>query len=173
MEDNIMRYTENIEICDVCGKRFSGIAVNIHGSYEYIRHTNFSNNIGVLFARTKNIPKEDRADAIVKEFFSISHAVSKTELIEFLECFKHYRYDDKDLLNEVFQKIQHEIDNMLDLDEVKEIISTKILNNMNDGTAAQVLREIIFDDDNDIDWEKVGDIIIKYMPEINNDKFHE
>lgn len=118
MEGNIMRYAENIEVCDVCGKKFNGVAVNRHGSYEYIRHTNFSNNIGVLFARTRNIPNENRADAIVKEFFSINDDASKSEIIEFLECFKHYPYDDKDLLNEVFQKIQYEIDHMLDSSEV-------------------------------------------------------
>lgn len=114
-----MRYTNIIEVCDVCGKKFNGVAINNHGSYEYIRHTNFSNNIGVLFNRTKDIPKEDRADAIVKEFFSNNDDASKTEIIEFLECFKHYRYEDKDLLNEIFQKIQHEIDYMLDPDEIK------------------------------------------------------
>lgn len=160
-----MRYTNTIEVCDVCGKKFNGVAVNNHGSYEYIRHTNFSNNIGVLFARTRNVVRGNRADAIVEEFFSINDDASKAELIEFLECFKHYHYDDKDLLNEVFQKIQHEIDHMLESDKVKEIISTIILNNMSDGSAAQTLREIIFDDDNDIDWEKAGEVIIRNMPE--------
>lgn len=108
-----MRFVTVNEVCNVCGKKFYGNPINVHGSYEYIRHTNFSNNIGVLFGRTKDIPKEKRASAIVEEFFAINDDASKTEIIEFLECFKHYSYDDKELLEEVFQKIQAKINMML------------------------------------------------------------
>lgn len=110
-------YIETHEICRVCGKRFYGVPVNIHGSYEYINHTNFSNNIGVMFARTKGLPREQRADAIVKEFFidfidGNDDKVNKKDAIEFLECFKHYKCDDKELLEEIFDKIQIKIDSM-------------------------------------------------------------
>lgn len=107
-----MRYTESVEVCDVCGKRFFGSSINIHGSYDYINHTNFSNNIGTLFAWTKELSGSERVDAIVEEFFNDDEQISKEDAIEFLECFKHYNYPDRQLLNEVFKKIQDRIDNM-------------------------------------------------------------
>ena len=66
-----MRYTQTVEICSVCKKKFYGMPINVHGSYEYIHHTNFSNNIRTLFARTKNISRNKRVDAIVKYFFKM------------------------------------------------------------------------------------------------------
>ena len=108
-----MRYTQTVEICSVCKKKFYGMPINVHGSYEYIHHTNFSNNIRTLFARTKNISRSKRANAIVKYFFQDGNEkISKTDAIEFLECFKHYKHDDKELLEEVFEKIQNRIDVM-------------------------------------------------------------
>ena len=50
--------------------------------------------------------------------------------------------------------------------EVKEIISVEILKRMQDQSAAKVLREILFDNDNKIDWYKVSDSIIENMPEL-------
>lgn len=50
--------------------------------------------------------------------------------------------------------------------EVKRIISVEILNRMKDQSAADVLREILFNEDNKIDWEKAGFSIIKNMPEL-------
>lgn len=107
-----MRYTKTIEICNVCGKRFYGVPINNHGSHDYIKHTNFSNNIHIMFARTKDVPRNKRADAIVKEFFEDGNKkINKKDAMEFLECFKHYNHcDDKELLEEVFDKIQHRID---------------------------------------------------------------
>ena len=108
-----MRYAQTVEICSVCKKKFYGMPINVHGSYEYIHHTNFSNNIRTLFARTKNISKCKRADVIVKGFFQDGNKkINKTDAIEFLECFKHYKYGDKELLEEVFEKIQNKIDVM-------------------------------------------------------------
>lgn len=51
-------------------------------------------------------------------------------------------------------------------DTVKEIISTEILKCMNDQSAARALREILFDDNNSIDWGKAKDSIIEHMPEL-------
>lgn len=108
-----MRYTSTTEICDCCGKRFYGSQINIHGSYDYIHHTNFSNNIRVLFGRTDDLAGDKRVNAIVKEFFTDGNEkVKKQDAIEFLECFKHYNYPDKELLNKVFIKIQEKIDTM-------------------------------------------------------------
>lgn len=50
--------------------------------------------------------------------------------------------------------------------EVKEIISVEILKRMSDQSAANVLREILFNADNKIDWEKAGFSIIENMPEL-------
>ena len=50
--------------------------------------------------------------------------------------------------------------------EVKEIISVEILKRMQDQSAASVLRDILFDNDNKIDWDKAFCLIQKYMPEL-------
>lgn len=50
--------------------------------------------------------------------------------------------------------------------EVKEIISVEILKKMQDQSAAHTLREILFDNNNKIDWEKAGFNIITNMPEL-------
>ena len=101
-----------MEICNVCGKVFNGKAINVHGSYDYIKHTNFSNNIHVIFARTKNIDKSERMDAIVKEFFEVAgrEEASKSDHLEYLECFKHYSCGDADLLESAYKKIQKVIE---------------------------------------------------------------
>ena len=49
--------------------------------------------------------------------------------------------------------------------EVKEIISVEILKRMQDQSAARVLREILFDSNNKIDWNKASESIITNMPE--------
>lgn len=50
--------------------------------------------------------------------------------------------------------------------EVKEIISVEILKRMQDQSAANVLRNILFNKDNKIDWEKAGFSIIENMSEL-------
>lgn len=51
--------------------------------------------------------------------------------------------------------------------EVKNIIAVKILDKMNDQGGASVLREILFNPENKIDWENIGsNAIQKHMPEL-------
>lgn len=50
--------------------------------------------------------------------------------------------------------------------EVKEVISVEILKRMQDKSAARVIREILFDNNNVIDWNKAGNSIIENMPEL-------
>ena len=50
--------------------------------------------------------------------------------------------------------------------EVKEIISVEILKKMKDQSAANILREVLFDKDNKINWNKAGHSIIEHMPEL-------
>lgn len=57
--------------------------------------------------------------------------------------------------------------------EVKEIVSVEILKRMQDQSAAQALRKILFDPNNKIDWEKAGFSIIENMPELRSDVFNK
>ena len=50
--------------------------------------------------------------------------------------------------------------------EVKEVISVEILKRMQDESAARVIREILFDNNNVIDWNKASNSIIENMPEL-------
>lgn len=51
--------------------------------------------------------------------------------------------------------------------EVKNIIAVEILDKMNDQGGAFVLREILFNSENRIDWENIGsNAIQKHMPEL-------
>lgn len=50
--------------------------------------------------------------------------------------------------------------------ETKKIIVKEILNRMNDQGAAHVLRDILNNNDNKIDWDKAFESIQKHMPEL-------
>lgn len=50
--------------------------------------------------------------------------------------------------------------------ETKKIITEEILNRMNDQGAADVLRDILSNNDNKIDWDKAFESIQKHMPEL-------
>lgn len=50
--------------------------------------------------------------------------------------------------------------------ETKKIITEEILNRMNDQGAADVLRDILSNNDNKIDWNKTFESIQKHMPEL-------
>ena len=50
--------------------------------------------------------------------------------------------------------------------ETKNIIVQEVLNRMSDQSAAILLREILFDKDNIVDWDKTFCLIQKYMPEL-------
>ena len=50
--------------------------------------------------------------------------------------------------------------------EAKKIIAEEILNRMNDQSAADVLRDILSNNDNKIDWDKAFESIQKHMPEL-------
>ena len=50
--------------------------------------------------------------------------------------------------------------------ETKKIIAEEILNRMNDQGAADVLRDILSNNDNKIDWDKAFESIQKHMLEL-------
>ena len=54
---------------------------------------------------------------------------------------------------------------MTDL-QVKTLVATEILDKMNDKSAANALRDILFDPKNKIDWNNALKSIVKYMPKI-------
>ena len=47
----------------------------------------------------------------------------------------------------------------------KKFIS-EMLNNITDQSIANILRAILFDEDNKIDWENAKSVIKKHMPEV-------
>lgn len=49
---------------------------------------------------------------------------------------------------------------------IRKIIAKEILNRMNDQGAANVLRDILNNNDNKIDWDKAFESIQKHMPEL-------
>ena len=50
--------------------------------------------------------------------------------------------------------------------ETKKIIAEEILNRMNDQSAADVLRDILFNSENKINWDKAFESIQKHIPEL-------
>ena len=53
----------------------------------------------------------------------------------------------------------------MDIERTKQIISTELLS-MSDQGLADVIRGILFSENNQIDWLEAGQIISKYMPEV-------
>ena len=50
--------------------------------------------------------------------------------------------------------------------ETKKIIAEEILNRMNDQSASDVLRDILFNSENKINWDKAFESIQKHIPEL-------
>ena len=50
--------------------------------------------------------------------------------------------------------------------QTMNIITNQILHRMNDQGAADVLRDILSNNDNKIDWDKAFESIQKHMPEL-------
>ena len=53
----------------------------------------------------------------------------------------------------------------MDIERTKQIISTELLS-MSDQGLADVIRGILFSENNQIDWLEAGQIISKYMPDV-------
>lgn len=54
---------------------------------------------------------------------------------------------------------------IMDIEKTKQIISTELLS-MSDQGLADSIRAILFSENNQIDWVKAGQIIVKHMPEV-------
>lgn len=56
----------------------------------------------------------------------------------------------------------------MDIEKTKQIISTELLS-ISDRGLADVIRGILFLENNQIDWVEAGYIIVKHMPEVRSE----
>ena len=50
--------------------------------------------------------------------------------------------------------------------KIKTMLNVEILNRMNDQSAAAVLKDILFNENNNIDWEEAYELMMEFMPEL-------
>lgn len=50
--------------------------------------------------------------------------------------------------------------------KIQTMLNVEILNRMNDGSASAVLKNILFNDKNNIDWNEVYELMMAFMPEL-------
>lgn len=55
----------------------------------------------------------------------------------------------------------------IDDGKVKVMLNVEILNKLNDGSAANVLKNVLFNEGNKIDWNEVYNLMMAFMPELN------
>lgn len=51
--------------------------------------------------------------------------------------------------------------------KIQTMLNVEILNRMNDGSASAVLKNILFNDKNNIDWNEAYELMMAFMPELN------
>ena len=50
--------------------------------------------------------------------------------------------------------------------KIKTMFNVEILNRMNDQSAAMVLKNILFNENNNINWEETYGLMMEFMPEL-------
>lgn len=50
--------------------------------------------------------------------------------------------------------------------KIQTMLNVEILNRMNDGSASAVLKNILFNDKNNIDWNEAYELMMTFMPEL-------
>lgn len=55
----------------------------------------------------------------------------------------------------------------IDEGKAKTMLNVEILNKFNDGSAANVLKNILFNEENKIDWNEAYNLMMTFMPELN------
>lgn len=55
----------------------------------------------------------------------------------------------------------------VDEGKIKTMLNVEILNKLNDGSAANVLKNILFNEENKIDWNEAYNLMMAFMPELN------
>ena len=89
--------------------------------------------------------------------------------IDRLEYYQSKGNEDKvsDYTRLLIEHTKNMLDNFQEKEfETKNIITQEVLNRMSDQSASMLLREILFDKDNIIDWDKAFCLIQKHMPEL-------
>lgn len=64
------------------------------------------------------------------------------------------------------EKFQKTLDRMNKEQLIKEKLSKKVLSQIQDKSVQNIIRSIIFSEDNNIDWGKVEETINYFMPEL-------
>lgn len=87
--------------------------------------------------------------------------------------YKSHRYikkytENETLINAMMEIKKELIDMRLLMNEhkIKGMLNKEIINRMCDGSAANVLKAILFNDNNKIDWNEAYKIMIAFMPEL-------
>lgn len=55
----------------------------------------------------------------------------------------------------------------IDDGKVKTMLNVEILNKLNNGSAANVLKNILFNEESKIDWNEAYNLMMTFMPELN------
>lgn len=55
----------------------------------------------------------------------------------------------------------------IDDGKVRTMLNVEILNKLNDGSAANVLKNILFNEESKIDWNEAYNLMMVFMPELN------
>ena len=50
--------------------------------------------------------------------------------------------------------------------KIKTMLNVELLNRMNDQSAAMVLKNILFNENNNINWEEAYKLMMEFMPEL-------
>lgn len=50
--------------------------------------------------------------------------------------------------------------------KIQTMLNVEILNRMNNGSASAVLKNILFNDKNNIDWNEAYELMMAFMPEL-------
>ena len=54
----------------------------------------------------------------------------------------------------------------MDENNIKGMLNVEILNRMGDGSASAVLKNVLFNDKNSIDWNEAYELMMAFMPEL-------
>ena len=54
----------------------------------------------------------------------------------------------------------------MNTNKIKTMLDTEILNRMNDSSAARVLKNILFNSSNNINWIEAYELMMVFMPEL-------
>lgn len=107
--------------------------------------------------------RQFRGEIIINNIYNVRCDIDR------LEYYKNKGNEEKvsDYTEYLIEHTKTMIENFQEKEyESKNILCKEILERMRDQSAAMLLREILFDEDNIIDWDKAFYLIQKYMPEL-------